>query len=351
LLLLYSIEREEWKSGVQNETPETGADSMIIRNLDGRVVFCMGEFIQRVTLAGFVCCGLVVTGCGGSGETPTATADSSDGASSADAASMDQAAMDSSMSDPAVTGDGMNDPSMQASTSDSMEESMDESMDDQEGDAFGDTSLGDGEAPSGDLDGDLSLASAEMEAAEAGSQTGDDDAAISPEMAASESGEIGLSDPNSDPAAMSAEMDESAGNVGFGPGSEAGEFGEGPGGPGSNGAGGSKAQEPSADSADYPAYKVVMGLMQGKHDGLKGHVSTRGRGLIEKIRSGSFTTKEKEDLKKTFAQPQLVGKPRTIRGSRSVILNSAGQIITLVSKKQGSAWKVSSISIRAAKKR
>ena len=310
---------------------------MIIRNPDGRVVFCIGEFIQRVTLAGFVCCGLVITGCGGSGETPTATTDSSDGATSADVAPMDPAMMD-----PAMTGAGMDDPSMDDPSMDdpSMDDSMEEPMDDPEGDAFGDTSLGHGEDPAGDPDGDLSLASAEMEAEMA-----------TTEVAASESGEITLSDPNSDPAAMSDEMAALAGDGEFGPGSEGGEFEGGPGSPGSNGAGGSKAQEPPADSPDYPAFKVVMGLMQGKHDGLKGHVSTRGRGLIEKIRSGSFTTKEKEDLKKTFAQPQLVGKPRTIRGSRSVILNSAGQIITLVSKKQGSAWKVSSISIRAAKKR
>ncbi|MDG2359374.1 MAG: hypothetical protein P8M20_06945 [Planctomycetaceae bacterium] len=255
------------------------------------------------------------------------------------------------MSDPSMTGAGMDDPSMS--------DSMEESMDDPEGLGLADMSLEDEENPSGDPDGDTSGLSAEMEAqmaateeaANSSSQLGGDDAAMSAEMAASESGEIALSDPSSDPAAMSAEMDASAGNGGFGPGSEAGEIGEGPGGPGSNGAGGSKAQEPPADSPDYPAYKVVMGLMQGKHDGLKGHVSTRGRGLIEKIRSGSLTAKEKDDLKKTFAQPQLVGTPRTIRGSRSVILNSAGQVITLVSKKQGSAWKVSSISIRAAQKR
>ena len=94
-----------------------------------------------------------------------------------------------------------------------------------------------------------------------------------------------------------------------------------------------------------------MGLMQGKHEGLKEFVSTTGRGLTEKIRSGSLTTVEKDDLKKTFAQPKLVGTPRTIRGSRTVTLNSGSQVITLVSKKQGSDWKVSSISIKAAKKR
>ena len=94
-----------------------------------------------------------------------------------------------------------------------------------------------------------------------------------------------------------------------------------------------------------------MVLMQGNHEGLKDFISTTGRGLTEKIRGGSLTIAEKDDLKKTFAQPQLVGTPRTIRGSRTVLLNSGGQVITLVSKKQGASWKVSSISIKAASKR
>jgi len=94
-----------------------------------------------------------------------------------------------------------------------------------------------------------------------------------------------------------------------------------------------------------------MGLKEGKYDGLNKMVSTRGRGVIEKLRKGSLTKTEKDDLKKTFASPKLVGQPRTIRGNRTVTLNNGTQRITIVSKKQGSDWKVSSISIRAAKKK
>lgn len=94
-----------------------------------------------------------------------------------------------------------------------------------------------------------------------------------------------------------------------------------------------------------------MGLKDGKYDGLNKMVSTRGRGLIEKLRSGSLTKTEKDDLKKQFASPKLVGPPRTIRGSRTVMLNNGTELITIVSKKQGADWKVSSITIRAAKKK
>jgi hypothetical protein len=252
----------------------------------------------------------------------------------------------SDMSEEAMMGggEGMNDPSMQASME--MEESMVDESGEQFADAgFGDTSLAHAEG-GGEPGSESALAG------DSSTNPGTDDAIMEAQMAAAETAANSAGEPGSDPATTSAEMAAAAtANGEFGPGSEGGEFGENPGGPGSNGDGGGKAQEPPADSPDYPAFKIVMGLMEGKHDGLKDHVATRGRGLIEKIRGGSLTSAEKDDLKKTFAQPQLVGTPRTIRGSRTVTLNSAGQVITLVSKKQGTEWKVSSISIKAATNR
>jgi len=94
-----------------------------------------------------------------------------------------------------------------------------------------------------------------------------------------------------------------------------------------------------------------MGMREGKYEGLGDMVSSRSRGLIEKIRNGSLTKEEKEGFKKTFAEPKLVGQPRTVRGSRTITLSNGEQIITIVSKKQGSSWKVSSLSVKAAKKR
>jgi hypothetical protein len=369
--LLYSLELEEWTSAAHNETSETGADSMTNRYLDGRVVFCMAEFIQRVTLAGFICCGIVIAGCGGSSETPTTT-DSSGGAGSSNAASMDSgmsdpAMMNSGMGDPAMAGSGMGDPAMAGSgTSDpamqaSMTTSMEQSMASQAGTGFGDTSLGHAESSTGNPGGDLATTSAQMAtlmtapdaATNPSSPSGIDDATRAAAMATASAPGNASSDPSSDPAAISAEM-AAAGGANGGPGlgssgaSVPGQIG--PGDPGQSGAGG-QAQEPPADSPDYPAFKVVMGLMQGKHEGLKDFMSATGRGLIEKIRGGSLTTAEIDDLKKSFTQPQLVGAPRTIRGSRTVTLSSGGEVITLVSKKQGSDWKVSSITIRAARKR
>ena len=329
---------------------------MAFRNLNRCVELRMTAFAHRVLLIGCVGIGFAVAGCGGSSETQQTTSD----ASSEDA-SADMAMSDMAMSDEAMMGGSseMNDPSMQGS--------MDSAMAQESGEQFADVGLGDTSVGHGEEGGefgsegeglagpgtDEAAMEAEMAAAEtsANGEPGGDDANIEAQMAAAEAAANSAGEPGSDPAEMEAEMAAAGANGEFGPGSEGGEFGEGPGEPGPNGGGGGKAQAPPADSPDYPAFKVVMGLMEGKHDGLKEHVSTRGRGLIEKIRGGSLTTEEKDDLKKTFAQPQLVGTPRTIRGSRTVTLNSAGKVITLVSKKQGSAWKVSSISIRAAKKR
>lgn len=312
---------------------------MALRSLNRCFALSMTAFVHRVLLIGCFGIGFAVAGCGGSSETPQTTSESSSEDASTDMAMSDEAMMGGSSE--------MNDPSMQGSMDSEME--MEEEMAHEAGEefadaGFGDTSLGHGEEGGGpDSEGEI--------AGEGATDPATDDAIMEAQMAAADAAENSAGKPGSDPAEMAAEMAEAAASGEFGPGGESGEFGDSPEGLGPNGGGGAKAQEPPADSPDYPAFKVVMGLMEGKHDGLKEHVSTRGRGLIEKIRGGSLTTAEKDDLKKTFAQPQLAGTPRTIRGSRTVTLNSAGQIITLVSKKQGSAWKVSSISIRAAKKR
>ncbi len=323
---------------------------MALQNFDSRVALCMTTFTRRVLLVTFVGIGLSIAGCGGgdeASETATTTSDSSESPDSADMAMNDPAMMD-----PAMMGGGG------AETGDpSTEDAMMAQMDDGTGEEIGDTGIDDtalghaeeGGGDAGDPSTDDALMAAQMEADAAATESASDpsvaDAATEAQMAAATAGTDPATDPTLGDSTEAAQM--AAANGEFGEGTDNSELG-----PVSNGSGGGgAAKEPPADSPDYPAFKIVMGLMQGKHDGLKEFVSTRGRGLIEKIRSGSLTKTEIDDLKKTFAQPQLVGTPRTIRGSRTVTLNSAGQVITLVSKKQGSDWKVSSISIRAAKKR
>ena len=319
---------------------------MALTNRDGRCLFRPTALMHRVLLFGVIATGLFVTGCGGSGETPETSSDSASETDSAEA----------SMPDPGM----MSSPEMTDPTMDpSMDESMAMAM--AGGEEFGDTSAGHGEdgleSESGSLDSEraaMMAAGSESDPALSGADPGLETERA--EMLASAEAAAGNStDPNETNAEMAAEMAVAQAGGLSAPGSPEDSEGFGPGDPSdpgrAGGGGGGKAQEPPADSPDYPAFKIVMGLMEGKHDGLKDHVSTRGRGLIEKIRTGSLTKAEKDDLKTTFAQPQLAGTPRTIRGSRSLILNSGGQVITMVSKKQGSAWKVSTISIRAAKKR
>ena len=323
---------------------------MSLRNLAQCHVSLVACFAHRVLLLGILGGGLLLTGCGGSSDAPQASS-----SSSADStATTDPAMMDSSMSEAMMDSSSMSDPAM----AQSMEHgSPDAGLDPAQtgSDPSTATSLSEAE---------IAAMSATSDPAQPGSVAGSetDKAAM---LASAEATPSAPVDPNAENAALAASTTDpavmlagsSSESAPAAPGSEADraafEAGAASSNPGASGEGGGagQAQEPPADSPDYPAFKLVMGLKDGKHDGLDDLVATRGRGLIEKIRNGSLTTDEKEELKKTFAQPQLAGPPRTIQGSRTVTLNSAGQIITLVSKKQGADWKVSSITIREAAKR
>lgn len=333
---------------------------MAIDMLDRRTVSHDSSFGRLFMLLGVLGCAFMISGCGSSSSTPQETSNSAGGTESADPATAD-ATMSAEMST-----DSTMDPSTmnQADMQQSMEHGAAEPFEDTTL-AADDTSteVGFSETDAASTTTDPAtdpneVAMREAELADSASTDTLDPAAgtVDPNEAAMRAADaagtatdtaVAASNPNE--AAMLA-----AGTVDPAAATDPSSFGaEGEGtDPSANGNGGAgQAQEPPADSPDYPAFKVVMGLMQGKHDGLKEFVSTTGRGIIEKIRSGSLTKAEKDDLKKTFAQPQLVGQPRTIRGSRTVNLNSGGQLISIVSKKQGSDWKVSSITIRDARKR
>ena len=91
--------------------------------------------------------------------------------------------------------------------------------------------------------------------------------------------------------------------------------------------------------------------MQGKYGDMNKYVSARARGQLQKIGAGKLTDAEKAELKKTFAQPQMIGKPRNTRGGRQLVLKSAGKTITILVKKEASKWRVAELSIRAASRR
>jgi hypothetical protein len=126
--------------------------------------------------------------------------------------------------------------------------------------------------------------------------------------------------------------------------------GEGYGGPEGAGGGGA-SQAPPADSPVFPAYQLVMGLMQGKYEDMNKYVSARAKGQLQKIGAGKLSEGEKAELKKTFAQPQLAGKPRNTRVGHQIVLKSDGKTITILAKKEGKDWKVAEMSIREASRR
>lgn len=331
---------------------------MAIEKLDRRTVSRDSSFGRLFMLPSVLGCAFIISGCGDSSSTPQETSDTSGGSDSAEVATADTTMSADMSSDSTMDPSTMNQADMQQS----MEHGADESFADTTlaaDDTSTDVGFSETDPASTTTDPATDPNALAMREAElANSATGDtlDPATagtVDPNEAAMRAAET-----STDPAIATSNPNEAAmlaaGTVDPAAATDPSSFGtEGEGtAPSANGNGGAgQAQEPPADSPDYAAFKVVMGLMQGKHDGLKEYVSTTGRGLIEKIRTGSLTTAEKDDLKKTFAQPQLVGQPRTIRGSRTVNLNSGGQLISVVSKKQGSDWKVSSITIRAAKRR
>lgn len=123
----------------------------------------------------------------------------------------------------------------------------------------------------------------------------------------------------------------------------------GPGGPGEGGGGAAAA--PPADAPEFPAYHLVMGLMQGKYENMKDFVSRRARGDLQKIGAGRLTEAEKAEFKEVFAQPQLAGQPRNTRGGRQIVLRSGEKMITILVKKEGEKWRVAELSIREARRR
>lgn len=319
---------------------------------------------------GFLGCGLLVGGCGGSSDAPQTSSSSGSSDEPAVAAMSDPAMADPAMADPAMASAGMSssmpgletDPAItESSTDPSLSTIPDPAAE------IGDTASSTGTDPaltagsfestsSGVDPATLSSTGSTSNISAPGLTTSDpttDPALLAPGTTtpafgstipgstpspdSTDASAISTPTTSGDPAATGAAEAATPGDPVLGGGAEAG--------------GGAKAQEPPADSPDYPAFKVVMGLMQGKYDDLDKLVDSKGRGLIEKIRSGSLSPTEKDDLKKTFKEPQLAGQPRTVGGSRTVTLRGNGQLITIVSKKQGANWKVSGITIREDKKR
>jgi hypothetical protein len=83
-----------------------------------------------------------------------------------------------------------------------------------------------------------------------------------------------------------------------------------------------------------------MGLMQGKADGLAAHIGKRAKGDLAAIRDGKVSDKRMAELKTTFTKPQLVGKPKRVKGGTQINLRSGEKIINLIVKKEGEAYKV-----------
>ena len=114
---------------------------------------------------------------------------------------------------------------------------------------------------------------------------------------------------------------------------------------------GQQGAAPAADPPEFPAYQLVMGLRSGEYKDLAKYVSSRGRGDLLKIRGGKLSDADKERFKKLFENPQLAAPPRNKSGGRQIALRAGEEVVTLLVKKEGDAYKVAEMSIRKSSTR
>ena len=115
--------------------------------------------------------------------------------------------------------------------------------------------------------------------------------------------------------------------------------------------GGGQPRAPEEGSPEFPAFQLVVGLRSGNLKDIGKYISSRARGDLVKIRAGKLSDEEKASFKKTFERPELTTKPRSKNGGRQISLKSGEKFISILVKKEGSAWKVSELTIRTSTKR
>jgi hypothetical protein len=116
------------------------------------------------------------------------------------------------------------------------------------------------------------------------------------------------------------------------------------------GGGNAQPQAPPEDSPAFPAFHLVMGLMNGKPADIGKYVGKRATGDLATIRTGKLSAKRVAELKATFARPTLISQKR-ISGGTQINLRSGEQVINITVKKEGGAFKVSDMKIRKSSSR
>jgi len=315
---------------------------------------------------------LTVVGCGGGESAPQSTQSSSETAEdegSMDSASMDTGSMDTGADDSMMmadsggsgmdsdamldgglpTGEGYGDELSDGGDYEAMSEGGDSPYAGEGAEASFSESYGD--AP-GTGEGGASLEAMSEDGVGPGGESAAAFAGGSPGAGLSPGSEAGLS-PGSE-AGLSPGSEGGFGPGGPGPGYGEGagpEGGEGSGYPGGGEGGGSRQpQAPPAGTAEHPAFHVVLGLMNGKTEGLAAHIGKRATGTLASARLGKLTAKQTAELKQAFAQPQLIGV-KSVSGGKQINLRSGTQIIQLTVKKEGKDFKVTDMKIRKSSRR
>ena len=92
-----------------------------------------------------------------------------------------------------------------------------------------------------------------------------------------------------------------------------------------------------------------MKLLAGDASGLSEFISPKCKGVLGDVRDGKATEKQVEELKKTFTNINLVGKPRKESSTTVFTLkNGDGATITMRVKKEGDAFRLTEYTVKAA---
>ena len=92
----------------------------------------------------------------------------------------------------------------------------------------------------------------------------------------------------------------------------------------------------------------MLQLLAGDAKGLSEFISPKIKGILGDVRDGKATEKQVEELKKTFTNINLVGKPKKEASTTVYTLkNGDGATITLKVKKEAEDFRLTEYTVKA----
>lgn len=125
---------------------------------------------------------------------------------------------------------------------------------------------------------------------------------------------------------------------------EAAEGGE----PGEEASGGSQAKQFDAGTAEHAVQQLVLKLQSGDTAGLPGLISERSNDrILKSLREGNADAALIEQAKTMSSGAELVSMRDGPGQKTFVVRNGAGQMLTIIAKREGDAYKVFDVKVTA----